>query len=62
VQSAPIFQMVQGNKKKEVVLTCVATYARDARVTAFIPWMRAFPERVALGSFSTELGDVKICL
>ena len=24
--------------------------------------MRAFPDRVALGSFSTELGDVKMCL
>jgi hypothetical protein len=24
--------------------------------------MRALPERVAFGSFSTELGDVKICL
>jgi hypothetical protein len=24
--------------------------------------MRALPERVAFGSFSTELGEVKICL
>jgi hypothetical protein len=24
--------------------------------------MRALPDRVALGSFSTELGDVKMCL
>jgi hypothetical protein len=24
--------------------------------------MRALPERVALGSWSTELGDVKMCL
>jgi hypothetical protein len=34
----------------------------EAMVTCFIPWMRALPDRVALGSFSTELGDVKICL
>jgi len=45
-----------------MVLTCVAMYAIDARVTWVIPWMRALPERVAFGSLSTELGDVKICL
>ena len=27
-----------------------------------MPWMRAFPERVALFCFSTELGEVNICL
>lgn len=27
-----------------------------------MPWIRALPDRVALGSLSTELGDVKICL
>lgn len=27
-----------------------------------MPWIRAFPERVAFGSFSTELGEVNICL
>jgi hypothetical protein len=37
-------------------------YAIDPDVTCVIPWMRAFPECVALFSFSTELGDVKICL
>lgn len=42
--------------------TCVATYANDAGVTRVMPWIRAFPERVAFASFSTELGDVKICL
>lgn len=31
-------------------------------VTDDIPCIRAFPERVAFGSLSTELGDVKICL
>jgi len=43
-------------------LTCVATYAMDAAVVRVIPWIRAFPERVALGSLSTELGEVNICL
>jgi hypothetical protein len=42
--------------------TCVATYAIEAVVTDFMPWIRALPDRVAFGSFSTELGDVKICL
>jgi len=37
-------------------------YAIDARVVRVIPWMRALPERVALGSLSTELGEVKIHL
>jgi len=37
-------------------------YAMDGAVTWVMPWMRAFPDRVAFGSFSTELGDVKICL
>jgi hypothetical protein len=35
-------------------------YAIEALVTFVIPWMRAFPDRVAFGSFS--LGDVKMCL
>ena len=43
-------------------LTCVATYAMDAGVVWVILWMWAFPECVALGSLSTELGEVKICL
>jgi hypothetical protein len=34
----------------------------DAGVTEVIPWIRAFPERVALVTLSTELGDVKTCL
>jgi hypothetical protein len=42
--------------------TCVAMYAIDESVMQVIPWIRAFPERVALGSFSTELGEVNICL
>jgi hypothetical protein len=37
-------------------------YAIEADVTCVIPWMRAFPDRVALEPVSTELGDVKICL
>lgn len=40
----------------------MATYANEGIVTADIPCIRAFPERVAFGSLSTELGDVKICL
>ena len=31
-------------------------------MTLRIPWRCVFPEHVALGSWSTELGDVKICL
>jgi hypothetical protein len=31
-------------------------------VTWVIPWIRAFPERVALLMLSTEVGDVKTCL
>lgn len=31
-------------------------------MTRVIPCMRAFPDRVAFASFSTELGDVNICL
>lgn len=27
-----------------------------------MPWIRALPERVAFGSLSTELGEVKMCL
>jgi hypothetical protein len=42
--------------------TWVATYASDGMVTFFIPWIRAFPDLVARGSLSTELGDVNICL
>src|SRR5258705_760191 len=34
----------------------------EAGVTCVIPWMRALPDLVALGSFSTELGDVNTCL
>jgi hypothetical protein len=34
----------------------------EAIVTVVMPWMRALPDCVALTSFSTELGDVKICL
>ena len=50
------------NSALRIQLTCVATYARDAFVVERMPWMRAFPERVALGSWSTELREVKICL
>jgi len=42
--------------------TCVATYAKEAVVARVIPWIRAFPDLVDLASFSTELGEVKICL
>jgi hypothetical protein len=49
-------------KQNDHLHTWVATYAIEGRVTCVIPWMRALPDRVALGSFSTELGDVKICL
>lgn len=38
------------------------TYANDGIVTDVMPCIRAFPDRVAFGSLSTELGDVKICL
>jgi len=31
-------------------------------VERVILWRRAFPERVALGSLSTELGEVNTCL
>ena len=45
------------------VLACVAMYTIDAGVTEDIPWMRAFPDFVALvSSESTELGDVNTCL
>ena len=37
-------------------------YAKEAIVTQVIPCMRALPDLVALTSFSTELGDVNICL
>jgi hypothetical protein len=37
-------------------------YAMEAMVTQFMPWRRALPDRVALGSLSTELGEVKTCL
>ena len=30
----------------------------DANVTLVIPWMRTFPDRVALEILSTELGEV----
>lgn len=42
--------------------TWVATYAKEAVVTRVIPCMRALPDLVALTSFSTELGEVNICL
>lgn len=42
--------------------TWVATYASDGMVTDVMPCIRAFPERVAFGSLSTELGEVKMCL
>jgi hypothetical protein len=42
--------------------TWVAIYAKEAVVVRVIPCIRAFPDLVAFTSFSTELGDVKICL
>lgn len=42
--------------------TCVAMYAREAVVTRVIPCSRALPDLVAFTSFSTELGEVKMCL
>lgn len=50
---------IRGGNSKD---TWVATYAIEPGVAEVIPWMRAFPDRVALGSLSTELGDVNICL
>ena len=44
------------------MLTRVAIYAIDGTVTACMPWISAFPDRVARISVSTELGDVKIYL
>jgi hypothetical protein len=44
------------------VHTWVAIYVREGLVTEVIPWILALPERVALTSLSTELGDVKMCL
>jgi hypothetical protein len=56
----------QDNQCEEYVIkyqhTCMAIYARDPLVTNFMPWRYAFLERVAFGSLSTELGDVKTCL
>lgn len=46
----------------QYLLTWVLAYAIDAGVTRVIPCIRALPDRVALASFSTELGDVKIYL
>ena len=43
-------------------LTCVAVYATEALVTWVMLCMHAFPDRVALQLFSTELGEVNICL
>ena len=40
----------------------MATYAIEGMVTRVIPCMRALPARVAVGSLSTELGDVNMCL
>jgi len=37
-------------------------YAREAVVMRVIPCSRALPDLVALTSFSTELGEVKMCL
>ena len=37
-------------------------YAIEPGVTLVMPWIRAFPDRVALFSLSTELGDVNTCL
>jgi len=42
--------------------TWVVIYAIDAEVTCIIPWIRAFPDRVALFTLSTELGEVNTCL
>ena len=49
-------------RKAKLRPTWVATYAIDPAVTWVIPWIRALPDLVAFGSFSTELGDVKMCL
>ena len=40
----------------------VAMYAMEDVVTEVMPWMQALPDRVALTSFSTELGEVNTCL
>ena len=44
------------------VLTCIAVYAIEALVTQVMPCICAFPDHVALESFSTELGEVNMCL
>ena len=44
------------------MLTWVATYAKDIVVTDVMLWMCMFPDLVALGSSSSELGEVKVCL
>ena len=45
-----------------LVLTCIAVYAIEALVTQVMPCICTFPDRVALQSFLTELGEVNICL
>ena len=58
-------------KDRECGLTCGLTSGMtfknetttlEAGVTLVIPWIRALPDRVALASFSTELGGVKTYL
>lgn len=48
--------------KETKKFTWVAIYVVNAGVTWVIPCICAFPECMALGSFSMELGEVKICL
>jgi len=42
--------------------TCIVTYAKEAIVARVIPYIQAFLDLVAFTFFSTEWGDVKICL
>jgi len=45
-----------------VKCTCIAMYAREAVVMRVIPYSQALSDLVALTSFSTKLGEVKMCL
>ena len=62
VQSEAVRHLFQVNGASNIRRTWVATYAKEAVVTRVIPCMRALPDLVALTSFSTELGEVNICL
>ena len=64
LSSSAIVRSVQTHLKIVMVsvLTCIAVYAIEALVTRVMPCIHAFLDRVALESFSTELGEVNMCL